>query len=201
MRDGWPEPIPGCTVTVRETGITLGSLLLDDAEWRSIERAPVFSIRIDDHPETDGWTTNHPDGTQTAKSLRASYLDLEKRRALVQIDGPQPDIESPGDLTLLDALPFLHVHLQDSPEELQRALYIATRLAVRVQPGDPTVVISVTLDDRTTSALNDLDPRKPTPHTARLTTNPRTEPEPGTLSNVSMQYVPPDGLEPTLRPF
>lgn len=69
LRDGWPEPIPGCTVTIRETGITLGSLLLDDPEWRLIRRAPVLSLRIDDHPETDGWTTNHPDGTQTSESF------------------------------------------------------------------------------------------------------------------------------------
>jgi hypothetical protein len=69
LRDGWPEPIPDSTVTIRETGITLGSLFLDDSEWRSINRVPVFSLRIDDHPETDGWTTKHPDGTETTESF------------------------------------------------------------------------------------------------------------------------------------
>ncbi len=69
LRDGWPQPIPDCTVTIRETGIILGSLSLDDDEWRSISQATVFSLRIDDHPETDGWITNHPDGTQTSESF------------------------------------------------------------------------------------------------------------------------------------
>lgn len=58
-----------CTVTLRETGILLGSLLLDESEWQSLSRAPIFSIRIDDHPETDGWVTKHPDGTETTESF------------------------------------------------------------------------------------------------------------------------------------
>jgi DNA-binding transcriptional LysR family regulator len=52
-------------VTIRETGIVLGSLLLEEEEWRTMRLEPVLSLRIDDHPETDGWTTRHPDGTES----------------------------------------------------------------------------------------------------------------------------------------
>ncbi|MDO7869565.1 hypothetical protein [Nocardioides jiangxiensis] len=67
LRDGWPEAVPDCRVTIRETGIALGSLMLDDHEWLTISQVPVFSLRIDDHPAADGWTTTDPDGTQTSR--------------------------------------------------------------------------------------------------------------------------------------
>ena len=60
VSNGWPAALPGCVVTIRETGVSLGSLDLDDAEWRVLRAEPVFSLRIDDHPETHGWTTIHP---------------------------------------------------------------------------------------------------------------------------------------------
>jgi hypothetical protein len=41
-------------------------VLLEDDEWQVLQSATVFSLRIDDHPNTDGWTTRHPDGTETS---------------------------------------------------------------------------------------------------------------------------------------
>jgi hypothetical protein len=58
--------MPGCVVTMREAGVPLGSLLLEDEEWRVMRSAPVFSLRIDDHPATQRWTTPHPDGTESS---------------------------------------------------------------------------------------------------------------------------------------
>lgn len=65
LSEGWPEVLPGRLVTIRETGITLGSLLLEDDELQKLRSVPVLTLRIDDHPEMDGWTTKHPDGTET----------------------------------------------------------------------------------------------------------------------------------------
>lgn len=62
--DRWPVALRGCQVTLRETGILLGSLSFDDQEWASLNQKQVQSIRIDDHPATDGWTTRHPDGSE-----------------------------------------------------------------------------------------------------------------------------------------
>jgi len=62
---GWPDALPGCVMTFRETGIVLGSLLLDDEEWRALRSTPVLSLRVDVHPALDGWTTKHPDGTES----------------------------------------------------------------------------------------------------------------------------------------
>ena len=65
LLDGWPIALPGCVVTMRETGVALGSLLPEDEEWRAMRSTPVFSLRIDDHPIPDGWTTRHPDGSKS----------------------------------------------------------------------------------------------------------------------------------------
>jgi hypothetical protein len=62
LANGWPSALPGHVVTMRETGIVLGSLLLDDEEWRTMRSTQVFSLRIDEHPVLDGWTTRTPDG-------------------------------------------------------------------------------------------------------------------------------------------
>jgi hypothetical protein len=56
-------------MTVRETGIMLGSLVLDDVEWSAIAQTPVFSIRIDEHPEIDGWQVTQQDGTTSLISF------------------------------------------------------------------------------------------------------------------------------------
>jgi hypothetical protein len=65
LADGWPDPLSGGLVTFRETGITLGSLVLEDEEWLALRCAPVLSLRVDDHPSTYGWTIQHPDGTES----------------------------------------------------------------------------------------------------------------------------------------
>jgi hypothetical protein len=57
--------VPGCLVTIRETGIVLGSLLLEDEEWRVLRPTTVFSLRVDDHPALDGWATQHPVGSES----------------------------------------------------------------------------------------------------------------------------------------
>ncbi len=64
ISDGWPAALPDCVVTIRETGITLGSLGLDDDEWHVMQAEPVLSLRIDDHPAPEGWSPNRPDGTE-----------------------------------------------------------------------------------------------------------------------------------------
>jgi hypothetical protein len=63
IRDGWPEPLAEAVVTASEAGITLGGLLLSDSDWASLRASVVFTLRIDEHPDTDGYTTRHPDGT------------------------------------------------------------------------------------------------------------------------------------------
>lgn len=66
LLDGWPIALPGCDLTIRETGVGLGSLMLEDEEWRAMRSTPVFSLRIDDHPILDSWTTRHPDGSESS---------------------------------------------------------------------------------------------------------------------------------------
>jgi hypothetical protein len=53
--DGWPVELPGCVVTIRETGIVLGSLLSQDQEWQVMREQPVLSLRIDDHRLSEGF--------------------------------------------------------------------------------------------------------------------------------------------------
>lgn len=64
--NGWPAALPDCVVTIRETGIALGSLHLEDDEWRVLQAEPLYSLRIDDHPATYEWTTTEQDGTETS---------------------------------------------------------------------------------------------------------------------------------------
>jgi hypothetical protein len=63
--DGWPERLRGCVVSLRESGITLGSLMLEDDEWASLRTSRIVSVRIDDHRKFDGWTTRGPDGSES----------------------------------------------------------------------------------------------------------------------------------------
>ena len=63
IEDGWPVALPGCRVTLRETGILLGSLSFDNQEWAGLNQHRIQSIRIDDHSATDGWTTRQSDGS------------------------------------------------------------------------------------------------------------------------------------------
>lgn len=63
--DGWPEPLSNNVVTMQEAGITLGGLLLEDWEWHALLTRPVLSLRVDEHPAIDGWTTHHLDGTRS----------------------------------------------------------------------------------------------------------------------------------------
>jgi hypothetical protein len=62
---GWPEPLPGSRVILREIGGTLGTLHLGDDEWTTLRSSPVYSVRIDDHTATHEWTATEPDGTVT----------------------------------------------------------------------------------------------------------------------------------------
>lgn len=63
--DGWPDALPGCVTTIRESGVVLGSLLLEDREWRTLRSGRTFSLRVDDHPARDGWTSKQPDGSES----------------------------------------------------------------------------------------------------------------------------------------
>ncbi len=69
---GWPEPFPGSRVILREAGITLGSIDLNDDEWTTVAWSPVYSVRIDDHPAVDGWTATEPDGNRTHHEFEIS---------------------------------------------------------------------------------------------------------------------------------
>lgn len=64
IHDGWPDQLADAVVTVSEAGITLGGLLLGDADWASLRASVVFTLRIDDHPLTDGFITRHPNGAE-----------------------------------------------------------------------------------------------------------------------------------------
>jgi hypothetical protein len=47
-----------------EAGITLGALGLHLPSYEGLRSTgPTWSVRIDDHPELDGWTTTRPDGS------------------------------------------------------------------------------------------------------------------------------------------
>lgn len=69
IEDGWPVRLAGCRVTIRETGILLGSLYFDAEEWANLNLRAVRSIRIDDHPATEGWITRHPDGSEESTTF------------------------------------------------------------------------------------------------------------------------------------
>lgn len=61
---GWPVAIAGLPVIACEAGISLGSVVLSERSWRTLHALRPVSVRIDDHTETEGWTTTHPDGEQ-----------------------------------------------------------------------------------------------------------------------------------------
>jgi hypothetical protein len=65
----WPEATPGSMVVAREAGITLGSVALNDRSWAEMRSGQVVSIRIDEHPVTDGWVTRHPDGYEETRTF------------------------------------------------------------------------------------------------------------------------------------
>lgn len=70
LTDGWPLPVRDSEVTIRETGITLGSLAWQDVEWMTVRTRHVLSLRIDEHPHSDGWVTRHPDGREESMEFR-----------------------------------------------------------------------------------------------------------------------------------
>jgi hypothetical protein len=54
---------------MRETGLLLGSLLLETHEWDVLRSAPVLSLRTDDHRVRDGWTVTNRDGARSTVSF------------------------------------------------------------------------------------------------------------------------------------
>lgn len=120
------------------------------------------------------------------QALRATYLELDaQRRKLVEAAGKPPSNSIPTvDDTVLDRLPFLSLNLQDAPEELQRRLYEATQLTVKVDPRHRTAIISITLEEPTASHVANV---------AAAIDEPGRE-----RGQVSIPLVPPVGLEPTL---
>lgn len=65
LTDGWPNRLSGSGVTAIEAGIALGAVLIEEADWEALRASVVLTLRIDPHPETDGWITKHPDGTES----------------------------------------------------------------------------------------------------------------------------------------
>jgi hypothetical protein len=53
-------------VTIREAGVPSRALELEAEEWRAMRSSPVFSLRIDDLPILQRWTTPHPDGSESS---------------------------------------------------------------------------------------------------------------------------------------
>jgi site-specific DNA recombinase len=92
-----------------------------------------------------------------AKGLRRSYndLDAEKTAALTAVagldaaDDAEPTRPDPGDVTLLDQLPYLRLKLAQAPEPLLRALFEATRLTIDLHEhsDDATITVTVPADD------------------------------------------------------
>jgi DNA invertase Pin-like site-specific DNA recombinase len=87
------------------------------------------------------------------KALRGTYneLDAEKSAALATIadldaaDETQPGRPSTTDVTLLDTLPHLALHLADTPEPLLRKLFEITQLEVRLHDDNDHVTITIRL--------------------------------------------------------
>jgi hypothetical protein len=72
LTGGWPEPLSGSRVILREIGGTLGRLRLGDDEWTTLRSSPVYSVRIDDHTATHEWTATKADGTVTHHAAEIS---------------------------------------------------------------------------------------------------------------------------------
>ena len=97
-----------------------------------------------------------------AKGLRGSYNDLEaeKTAALSAVagldaaDAAEPTRSDPGDVTLLDQLPYLRFKLAQAPEPLLRALFEATRLTIDLHEhsDDATITVTLPADDLPTIA-------------------------------------------------
>ena len=59
---GWPEPLPGSQVRLREIGGTIGAPQLDDDEWITLTSSPVYTVRIDDHAAIEEWFSGEAEG-------------------------------------------------------------------------------------------------------------------------------------------
>lgn len=97
-------------------------------------------------------------GQGTARSY--NDLDAEKTAALTAVadldtaDAAEPTRPDPGDVTLLDHLPYLRLNLAQAPEPLLRALFEATRLTIDLHEhsDDATITITLPADDLPTIA-------------------------------------------------
>lgn len=91
-----------------------------------------------------------PDNPFT-KALRATYneLDAEKAAAEAALAASAKTTETvrpaQENLELLDALPYLAVHLLEAPEDLLRPLFEVTRLQVRLHGAGGRATISIHL--------------------------------------------------------
>ena len=67
---------------------------------------------------------------------------------------PNPTRPDPGDVTLLDQLPYLRLNLAQAPEPLLRALFEATRLTIDLHEhsDDATITVTLPADDLPTIA-------------------------------------------------
>jgi hypothetical protein len=59
--DGWPRPVHGCAALPAESGLTIGSIWLDDEErdWLA-SRPGLQSVRIDEHDGHEEYGTTPP---------------------------------------------------------------------------------------------------------------------------------------------
>lgn len=57
LLDDWPKEFAGCVIGTRDASQLIGDIWLDDKEWAEFSRCPISSVRIDDHPPIDGWST------------------------------------------------------------------------------------------------------------------------------------------------
>jgi DNA invertase Pin-like site-specific DNA recombinase len=126
------------------------------AQERAAERSRLQK-KIDDLVRRQGNVLRQaqegdPDDPFT-QGLRGPYneLDADRKVTLAKIteldeaDDAEPDRPGPDSLTLLDALPELHLKLHQAPEALQRRLYEITQLAVQLDHERQEVKIMITI--------------------------------------------------------
>ena len=67
--DGWPKQLEATVLRACESGIMLGQFCLPGLPFALQETLQVMSIRIDEDPQPEEWTTKRPDGTQAHQRI------------------------------------------------------------------------------------------------------------------------------------
>lgn len=108
--DGWPRPLPDCTVVPAEAGITIGSLWLSDEGERWLAaRTSLLSPRIDDHEGEERFGPGvRPDASQGEswmKTVPQQLVPAEARGGAAFIAWASYTQGADGRLLMWDAPP------------------------------------------------------------------------------------------------